>query len=79
MDEYAYLLKFVPNENPARFIYFHSESVVLIYSHKYVNLLQITIKDIENEKVRCVFQNSWNDFGVSWFEVITLDDGMFPR
>jgi len=44
-----------------------------------VNLLQIITKDIENEKVRCVFQNSWNDFVVSGFEVIALDDGICPR
>jgi len=50
---------------------------IVIYSDKYVNLLQIIIKDIENEKVRCVFQN--NDFAVFGFEVIALDDGIFPR
>ena len=44
-----------------------------------MNLLQIIIKYIENEKVRCVFQNSLNDFVVSGFEVIALDDGIFPR
>jgi len=50
----------VPNENPARFIHFYSESILLWFiSQKYVNLLQIIIKDIENEKVRCVFQNSY--------------------
>jgi len=30
---------------------------IVIYTHKYVNLL-IIIKDIENEKVRCVFQKN---------------------
>jgi len=30
---------------------------IVIYSHKYVNSLQIIIKDMENKKVRCVFQN----------------------
>jgi len=44
-----------------------------------VNLLRIIIKGIKNEKVRCVFQNSLNDFVVSGFEVIALDDGIFPR
>jgi len=39
----------------------------VIYSHKYVNLLQIIIKDIENEKVRCVFEKNWNEFVVSGF------------
>jgi len=29
MDEYAYLLKFVPNDNSARFLHYHSESVLL--------------------------------------------------
>jgi len=52
---------------------------IVIYSHNYVNLLQIIIKYIENEKVKCVFQNSWNDFVVSGFEVIALDDGIFQR
>jgi len=36
-------------------------------------------KNIEIEKVRCVFQKSWNDFVVSWFEVIAPDDGINPR
>jgi len=46
----------------------------------YCDLLQIIIKDIENEKVRYFFQNSWlNDLIVSGFEVIALDDGIFPR
>jgi len=53
--------------------------LIVIYSHKYVNVLQIIIKDIENEKVRCVFQNSWRDFVVSGFEVIAHDNGIFPR
>ena len=52
---------------------------IVIYSHKYVNLLHIIIKDIEIEKVRCIFRNSWNDIVVSGFEVIALDDGIFPR
>ena len=52
---------------------------IVIYSHKYVNLLQILIKDIENEKVRCVFQKNWNDFVVSGFKVIAHGDGTFPR
>ena len=44
-----------------------------------MNLLQIIIKDIENGNVRCVFQNSLNDFVLSGFEVIALDDGIFSR
>jgi len=31
---------------------------IVIYSHKYVNLLQIIIKDIENEKLSYVFLNN---------------------
>jgi len=49
------------------------------YLHKYMNLLQITTKDIDIKKVRCIFQNSWKDFFESGFEVIALEDGIFPR
>jgi len=38
-----------------------------------MNLFQILIKNIEIEKVRCVFQISLNDFIVSGIEVIALD------
>jgi len=42
------------------FIYSFSfrKCFIVIYSHKYVYLLQIIIKYIENKKVRCVFQNN---------------------
>jgi len=74
VDEYAYLLQFVPNDNSARFIHFHSESVLLIYSHEYVNLLQSIITNIEIKRVRWVFQISLNNSLVSGFEVIALHD-----
>ena len=76
MDEHAYLLKF---ELVKIYSFLLRKCFIVIYSHKYVNLLQIINKDIENEKVRCVFQNSLNDFVLSGFEVIALDDGIFPR
>ena len=49
-----------------------------MFSNKYVNLLQITIKDIDIEKVICGFFKNWNDFVVSGCEVIALYDGIFP-
>jgi len=61
MDEYAYLLQFVPNENPAIFILIFIQKVfycdLFTLIQMYVNVLQIIINDIENEKVRCVYQN----------------------
>jgi len=51
----------------------------MIYSHKYVYLLHIIVKDIENEKVRCGFQKNGNKFVESGFYVIALVDGIFPR
>ena len=59
MDEYAYLLKFVPNENRARlFIFIKKVFYCDLFTYICEYLLQIIIKDIENEKVRCVFQNN---------------------
>jgi len=31
---------------------------IVNYLHKFVNLLQIIIKDIKNKEVRCVYQNN---------------------
>ena len=42
-----------------------------------MNPLQIII-NIEIEKVRFFFLNSWNDFIVYGLEVIALDDGILP-
>jgi len=77
MDEYAYLRT---KREPGKIYSFSfRKCFIVIYSHKYVNSLQINIKDIETEKVRCVFQNNWNYFFVSGLEVIALDDRNFPR
>ena len=54
---------------------------LFIFIQKVFNcdLLQIFIKDIAKED-KIFFQNSWlNDLIVSGFEVIALDDGIFPR
>ena len=47
MDEHAYL-KFVPNEEPGKiYSFLFRKCFIVIYSHKYVNLLQIIIKYIK--------------------------------
>ena len=83
MDEYAYLLNthtythtYCTKRDPGKIYSFSFRKCVIVI---YVNLLQIIIKDNENEKVRCVFQNSLNYCVLSGFEVIALDDGIFPR
>jgi len=57
------------NNNSAICIHFHSEGVLLWFVHlnNNANYIQIIIKDIEIEKIRWVFQNSFNDFVVSGF------------
>jgi len=52
MDEYAYQTKREPNSLTFK------KCFIVIFLHTCVNLLQIIIKDIENEKVRCVFQKN---------------------
>ena len=80
MDEYAYLEVRTKREPDKIYSFSFRKCFIVIYSHKYVNLLQIIIKNIELEKVRCDFQVlSLNDFFVSGFEVIALDDRIFPR
>jgi len=79
MDEYAYLEVRTKREPDKIYSFSFRKCFIVIYLHKYVNLLHIIIKNIEFEKVRCDFQVSLNDFLVSGFEVIALDDRIFPR
>ena len=72
MDEYAYLEVRTKRELGKIDSLSFTKCFIVIYLHKYVNLLQIIIKNIKMEKVRCVFQISFNYFLVSGIEVIAL-------
>jgi len=69
----------VLNEKPAIFIHFHSKNILMGFIHINMWMYYKPSLKISKKKVKCVFQNSWNDFVVSGFEVIALDDGIFQR